>query len=251
MDEYGYVDFEKILHAISEKIETALTPPMDEPHFLILNKLVDALGKKFCGCREVVESYQSDGKIRCQKIIPKSLQKINKEVFFAISELREAIESQDEKRMNNSYINMKYQIDNNPHVVADNIQLLTTRVIPILSMTKREYRDQQFLRYLESVLDTVLSTIKYSAKNPRDLDQFLKVFIEFFYTRITASHRFKQIFNLLIQVCLKYFILNPIAAKKILKKEDHIYIFKSMQQVYSDNTFLNSLLRHLENEQDV
>jgi len=250
MEEYGYVEFEKILHAISEKIETALTPPMDEPHFLILNKLVDTLGKKFCGCREVVESYQNDGKIRYQKIIPKSLQKINKEVFFAISELREAIESQDEKRLNNSYMNMKYQIDNNPHVVADNIPLLTTRIIPILSMTKREYKDQQFLRYLESTLDTVLSTIKYAAKNPRDLDQFLKVFIEFFYSRITASHRFKQIFNLLVQICLKYLILNPTAAKKILRKEDHIFIFKSMQQIYADNTFLNSLLRHLENEQE-
>ncbi|KAE9552479.1 hypothetical protein FO519_004292, partial [Halicephalobus sp. NKZ332] len=237
MDEYGATAFERILHAISAKIETALTPPMDEPHFVVLNNLINALGDKFCGCREVVESYQNDGKIRYQKIIPKKV--------------REAMEFQDEKRINNAYINMKWHIENNPHVVGSHVQLLTARIIPILAMTKKEYKDPQFLRYLESTLDTVLSTITYAVKEPRDLDLFLKYFIEFFYTRITASHRFKQMFSFLIQICLKYVMLNPQPAKKLLNKEDHVSLFKSMQQVYSDNTYLNSLLRHLGNQQEL
>jgi hypothetical protein len=51
----GITEFKKVLQNISQRNETSLKPPMDEPHLLVLNCLVEELGNVFYGCEEVVE----------------------------------------------------------------------------------------------------------------------------------------------------------------------------------------------------
>lgn len=245
MDQHGSDAFEKVLRAISKKLDEALIPPMDEPHYLILNKLVDALGEKFCGCRERVEGYQENRGLIQKPITPKSLFNVHQQVCFAICEMKEATYSGDEKRLKAAFNNLYSLSETNPKVVGTHIQMITNRVAPVLTMIKKEYKENHFVKFLEHCLEIILKASPHSMKDSRALDQFLKVYVTFFYNRITTSIRFSQTFYLLVDTCLEYTLQNPVAAQKFLVSDEELFV--SMLEHYKDYTPLISLVRQMKN----
>lgn len=116
---HGMKALQQILQNISERIEISLKPPMDEPHLVVLNRLVDELGKVFYGSREVVEQFQkASNTFTAIKSTPKSVVSANLDAYFALIEIVDATETSEQSRIDAALENLKKLSRSVPKVVA-------------------------------------------------------------------------------------------------------------------------------------
>uniref|UniRef100_A0AC34FBA0 Uncharacterized protein n=1 Tax=Panagrolaimus sp. ES5 TaxID=591445 RepID=A0AC34FBA0_9BILA len=241
---YGIEEFKKVLQNISERIETSLKPPMDEPHLLVLNRLVEELGNVFYGCREFVEQFQKDStNFTSKSHQPKSMISANLESYFAIIEVFAATESAEQARIDNAIENLKRMSKNVPKTVAGHLQVITDRIVPILAMTDKKHRDNQHIKLLEIGLEIVMETVPFSFQNSKSLNLLLRPYLEFFYGRITYSQRFERTFELLVECCLGYIMQSPKIGKEFLKNESQF--FKAMKGCFKIDE-LSVLIRQID-----
>uniref|UniRef100_A0A914Y089 Uncharacterized protein n=1 Tax=Panagrolaimus superbus TaxID=310955 RepID=A0A914Y089_9BILA len=241
---YGMSEFQKVLQNISERIEISLKPPMDEPHLLVLNRLVEELGNVFYGCREVVEQFQKDSSNFTSKTYqPKSMISANLESYFAVIEIFAATESTEQPRIDSAIENLKRMSKNVPKVVAGHLQVITDRIVPILAMTDKKHRDNQHIKLLEIGLEIVMETVPFSFQNSKSLNLLLRPYLEFFYGRITYSQRFERTFELLVECCLGYIMHSPKIGKEFLKNESEF--FKAMKGCFKIDE-LSVLIRQID-----
>jgi hypothetical protein len=241
---YGITEFKKVLQNISQRIETSLKPPMDEPHLLVLNRLVEELGNVFYGCEEVVEEFQKDSSNFTAKVYqPKTIATANLESYFAVVEIFDATSSGEQPRINSAIENLKRVSKNVPKIVAGHFQVMTDRIVPILAMTDKKHRDNQHIKLLEIGLEMVMETVPFSFQNSKSLNLFLRPYLEFFYGRITYSQRFERTFELLVECCLGYIMYNAKIGKDFLKNESQF--FKAMKAHFNINE-LSVLIRQID-----
>uniref|UniRef100_A0A7E4URZ4 DUF3677 domain-containing protein n=1 Tax=Panagrellus redivivus TaxID=6233 RepID=A0A7E4URZ4_PANRE len=245
LEYHGQEVFESVLQSISDKIELSSKPPIDEPHLVVLNRLVQALGQKFVGCEKAIQrALKSSATFMSDVAKPRTIADVHKDVFFAIQEVITAVEAGDFDRVVAAISIVRAFSAENPAIVFGHIHQLTNRVAPILAMTKKEHREPASIKLLEFALETVVATEPHSYQNPVSLNLLLRVYLDFFHERVTYSSRFQDVFEFLCKAALKYILHSPTAAKELLSRE--VSFFKAMKQYYKFDS-LTAVIRQLEN----